>query len=66
MEKAAYFGWLQMEKAACFGWSRRKRASANFVILQQMVSPCGLNAVFPPIFLMDTLFHMVTGVSPPY
>ena len=55
-----------MEKPACFGWSRRKRASANFVILQQMVSPCGLNAVFPPIFLMDTLFHMVTGVSPPY
>ena len=49
-----------MEKAACFGWLRRKRASANFVILQQMVSPCGLNAVFPQIFRMDTLFHMVT------
>ena len=55
----------EMEKAACFGWLRRKRASANFVILQQMVSPCGLNAVFPQIFRMDTLFHMVTGVSPP-
>ena len=23
MEKAAYFGWLQMEKAAYFGWLLR-------------------------------------------
>lgn len=46
--------------------TQKERVSASIVILQQMVSPCGLNAVFPPIFLMDTLFHMVTGVSPPY
>ena len=45
--------------------TQKERVSASIVILQQMVSPCGLNAVFPQIFRMDTLFHMVTGVSPP-
>ena len=37
----------------------KKRASASFVILRQMVSPCGLIAVLPPIFRMVTLFRMI-------
>ena len=40
----------------------RKRASANFVILQQMVSPFGLIAELPPIFRMVTLFRMVAFI----
>ena len=32
--------------------TQKERVSASFVILQQMVSPCGLIAVFPPIFRM--------------
>ena len=39
--------------------TQKERISASFVILQQMVSPCGLIAVFPPIFRMVTLFRMV-------
>ena len=39
--------------------TQKERISACIVILQQMVSPCGLIAVFPPIFRMVTLFRMV-------
>ena len=42
--------------------SQKERVSASFVILQQMVSPCGLIAVLPPIFRMVTLFRMVTFI----
>ena len=41
---------------------QKERVSASFVILQQMVSPCGLIAVLPPIFRMVTLFRMVTFI----
>ncbi len=40
----------------------KERVSASFVILQQMVSPCGLLAVLPPIFRMVTLFRMVAFI----
>ena len=46
--------------------TQKERVSASIVILQQMVSPCGLIAMLPPIFRMVTLFRMVTGVAPPY
>ena len=36
--------------------------AACIVILQQMVSPCGLIAVLPPIFRMVTLFRMVAFI----
>ena len=42
--------------------SQKERVSASFVILQQMVSPCGLIAVLPPIFRMVTLFRMVAFI----
>ena len=42
--------------------TQKERVSASFVILQQMVSPCGLIAVLPPIFRMVTLFRMVTFI----
>ena len=42
--------------------TQKKRLSACIVILQQMVSPCGLIAVLPPIFRMVTLFRMVAFI----
>ena len=42
--------------------TQKERLSASFVILQQMVSPCGLIAVLPPIFRMVTLFRMVAFI----
>ena len=42
--------------------TQKERVSASFVILQQIVSPCGLIAVLPPIFRMVTLFRMVTFI----
>ena len=42
--------------------TQKERVSASFVILQQMVSPCGLIAVLPPIFRMVTLFRMVAFI----
>lgn len=42
--------------------TQKERVSASIVILQQMVSPCGLIAVLPPIFRMVTLFRMVTFI----
>ena len=42
--------------------TQKERVSASIVILQQMVSPCGLIAVLPPIFRMVTLFRMVAFI----
>ncbi len=42
--------------------TQKERVSACIVILQQMVSPCGLIAVLPPIFRMVTLFRMVAFI----
>ena len=42
--------------------TQKEKVSASFVILQQMVSPCGLIAVLPPIFRMVTLFRMVAFI----
>ena len=42
--------------------TQKERLSACIVILQQMVSPCGLIAVLPPIFRMVTLFRMVAFI----
>ena len=42
--------------------TQKERVSASFVILQQMVSPCGLIAVLPTIFRMVTLFRMVAFI----
>ena len=42
--------------------TQKERVSASFVILQQMVSPCGLIAVLPPIFRMVTLFRIVAFI----
>ena len=43
--------------------TQKDRVSASFVILQQMVSPCGLIAMLPPIFRMVTLFRMVAFIA---
>ena len=42
--------------------TQKERISASFVILQQMVSPCGLIAVLPTIFRMVTLLRMVAFI----
>ena len=43
--------------------TQKERVSASIVILQQMVSPCGLIAALPPpIFRMVTLFRMVAFI----
>ena len=42
--------------------TQKERVSASIVILQKMVSPCGLIAVLPPIFRMVTLFRMVAFI----
>ena len=52
----------EMQKAAFRMVTQKERVSASIVILQQMVSPCGLIAVLPPIFRMVTLFRMVAFI----